>query len=651
MRFAMPIVRLLAGLAVLCAPLATCSKQISSSARLIDYPRQRVAFPEEAIEFFEKHRDFFVFARPEDLPQNLRWESGAGVPEIGSPAAKKGGTHFSYIPDFPRTLRFVGPEANGSFRSFILDNNVLALAERNPNTLEHYPALAREWAVGEDGRTLFFRLDPDATFSDGVPVRADDYFFCFYFMRSKFIVDPWYNDWYSTKYSRITKYDDLTISITLPEQKPDLLYRTANVRPVPVHFYAEFADDYLTHYQWQFEPTTGPYEVRPENIDKGRSITLTKVPNWWARDRKNFRYRFNSDRTRCQVIRDREKIVEIFRKGEIDIYAHAGITPDVWHKKLTNQERIIASGYVEKATFYNQIPRPSWGMSLNCSKPLLGNRDIRQGLHYATNWELVCKEVFKGDAVPMETSSDGYSAVTFPETKARRFDVTKAEEAFARAGFTKRGGDGIFVNDQGQRLSFNITTGYKRHTEALTVIQQEARKAGVHYNLEILDQTTAWKKIDEKKHEISFAAKNTSVELYPRFWETFHSANAYKPDGSINTDTNNETQTASKDLDALIEAYDKSSTMEDIVRLARQIVKWLHEDAAFIPGWVEPFYRTACWRWVKWPEDFNVKTSRDWEEFHLFWIDPEAREETRRAMREGKTFPLRDLVFDQYRNL
>ena len=148
------------------------------------YPRERVTMPEEAVEFFRKHPEFFVYSSPSELPATLKWEDGAGVPELGDPAAKKGGTWFNYIPDFPRTLRFVGPDANGAFRQYILDNNVLSLARQHPNTMEFYPELAKEWAFGDDGRTVYFRLDPAATFSDGVPVRADDYFFCFHFMRS-----------------------------------------------------------------------------------------------------------------------------------------------------------------------------------------------------------------------------------------------------------------------------------------------------------------------------------------------------------------------------------------------------------------------------------------------------------------------------------
>jgi microcin C transport system substrate-binding protein len=41
--------------------------------------------------------------------------------------------------------------------------------------MEMIPGLANEWAVSEDGRTIYFRIDPEARYSDGVPVRARDF--------------------------------------------------------------------------------------------------------------------------------------------------------------------------------------------------------------------------------------------------------------------------------------------------------------------------------------------------------------------------------------------------------------------------------------------------------------------------------------------
>ena len=70
----------------------------------------------EVLAFYETHADFFRTGSIEDLPDNLVWEDGADLPEVGSADAKKGGTEYVRLADFPRTLRTVGPDSNGSFR-------------------------------------------------------------------------------------------------------------------------------------------------------------------------------------------------------------------------------------------------------------------------------------------------------------------------------------------------------------------------------------------------------------------------------------------------------------------------------------------------------------------------------------------------------
>ncbi len=75
----------------------------------------------EVLAFYETHADFFRTGSIDDLPKDLVWEDGADLPEVGSPDAKKGGTEYVRLADFPRTLRTVGPDSNGSFRPWILD--------------------------------------------------------------------------------------------------------------------------------------------------------------------------------------------------------------------------------------------------------------------------------------------------------------------------------------------------------------------------------------------------------------------------------------------------------------------------------------------------------------------------------------------------
>lgn len=608
---------------------------------------------------------FFQFKTLDDIPAGLTWTHNSHLPEIGSDDARKGGTLYGALQDFPRTLRRVGPDANGSFRPYILDDVAMRLARRHPNVTEigpegHYymPELAREWAVDNENKTVYVRLDPSARWSDGGPVTSDDYLFMFFFFHSSYIRAPWYNNWYTEMYTNITKYDDLTFSISVPEAKPDMNSRVLDLIPSPRHFFKELGEDYVERYQWRFQPTTGAYVIKDEDIKKGRSITLNRQTDWWAKDKKFLKNRYNYDRIHLTVIRDIPKMFESFKRGDLD---GTGLTnlPEYNYEKLPDSDPDVQKGYIHKVTFYNEIPRPSYGFWINQAKPLLDNRNIRVGIHYASNWDRVIKEYFRGDYIRMNTTADGYGEFTHPTLKAREFNIDRALEEFAKAGFRQRGPDGILVNQQGQRLSFTLSTGYRTFQDMLTIIKEEAAKAGLEFRLEVLDGTAGWKMAQEKNHDITFSALNVSPEMYPRYWETYHGDNAYdvpwlgdgvtpNPDRQIKTQTNNLQSIAIAELDKMINAYRKSDDAGEMRRLAFRMEEILYEDASFVPGFVQPFYRAAYWRWLRYPDDFNVKLSRGAGEYFLAWIDEDLKRETLEARKSGKAFEKVIQVYDQY---
>jgi microcin C transport system substrate-binding protein len=614
--------------------------------------------------YYAANPDFFRFATPADLPKDLEWENGADLPEIGSPAAKKGGTFHTFIQDYPRTLRHVGPDANGSFRPWLLDDVVVQWAWRHPTKTDVGPkgfhffsGLASEWAIDKARKTVWVRIERNARWSDGVPITSDDMLFAFYFWRSKYIQDPWYNNYYTTNFAGITRYDSHTFSITLPEDRPDMSERVLKLYPQPAHFFKELGDDFLERYQWRAVPTPGAYTILPEDIDKGRSITLTRVKDWWAKDKKNWRYRFNPDKIRFSVIRDTPKSFEAFKKGEIDFFNLS--LAEYWYDKLPDSDPLVQSGLVQKNKFYQDFPRPTFGLWMNTSRPLLDNREVRVGIQYATNWQLVIDKFARGDWQRMQTGSDGYGEFTHPTLRSRPFSIEQALESFAKAGFTTRGPDGVLVNAKGERLSFQLTTGYEALKDVLTILREEALKAGVEFRIEVLDGTTAFKKLREKQHDISYTAFSVSPEMYPRYWEDSHSVNAYDnaflPDGTVNperklkTQTNNVTSTALHALDQKIVAYDRSSGAEEMKKLAFEMEEMLYEHAAFSPGQVVPFMRTGSWRWIGYPEDFHVKLGKNFTEWMLFWVDEEKKKETLDARRTGATFPPVIRTYDQYK--
>jgi len=604
---------------------------------------------EEVEAYYKENSDFFVFATPEDLPQDLEWQDGLEFADIGSPDAKKGGTWHQYEPDFPRTLRQIGPDANGSFRFWQTDL-LVTYARRHPNEEApdaYIPGIAKEWALDPENATVYCKLDPDARWSDGEPITTEDVAFDYYYHRTSYNTAPWYQDFYTSYFSKVTIYDDLTFSITTSSKKPDYHQYVLLNSPTPRHFYKEYGPDYVQRYQWRFQPTTGAYVIKDEDIDKGKSIALTRVEDWWAKDKKYYRNLYNPDRIEFSVIRDPNKAFEAFLAGNLD---SSGLSlAKYWYEQLPDDDPKVQNGYIKKVIFKNKIPQGGFNFWINTSMPYLDDVNVRKGIAHSLDWDLVLEQVFRGMWARMQASGIGYGEADHPTLKSREFDPKKAKELFAKAGFTEMGADGILRNKEGDRLSFTVTTGYKTLSDHLGVLKQQARQAGLELDLDILEGTSAWKKTQEKKHQIAFSGFSFSPnELYPGYWQTYHSDNAYKEDGSIKTQTNNLVQINNDTLDELIDKYRFSESHEEKVRLAHQIEEFLYDQAVHAYGFYRPSYRVGHWRWMKFPEDFNVMRSEYYFSWMVHWIDEEARAETKAAMKSGKTFPAPDKGYVVY---
>ena len=107
------------------------------------------------------------------LPADLKWESNDTDPVYADPEAKRGGTFRDFMSSFPLTLRKYGPDSNGGFAAYVRETN-LPLLSTHPVTRNPIPMLANQWAFGADNKTLYFRINPKARWSDGQPVTADD---------------------------------------------------------------------------------------------------------------------------------------------------------------------------------------------------------------------------------------------------------------------------------------------------------------------------------------------------------------------------------------------------------------------------------------------------------------------------------------------
>ncbi|MFQ2689110.1 extracellular solute-binding protein [Aeromonas taiwanensis] len=569
------------------------------------------------------------------LPADLKWESNDTDPVYADPEAKRGGTFRDFMSSFPLTLRKYGPDSNGGFAAYVRETN-LPLLSTHPVTRNPIPMLANQWAFGMDNKTLYFRINPKARWSDGQPVTADDWVFTLKMMRSKEINDPWYNNYYSTQISEVTKFDDHTLAITSGTEKSreDLL-EALPFTPEPSHA-IKLTANWVKEYNWKVLPVTGPYQIG--ELRKGKSVTFDRVKDWWGNDERYFQHRFNPDRIEIKVLRDQNIAWQHFLRGELDTFPL--VMPNWWHDKSKTAE--FEKGYIERLWFYNQTPQPPMGLYLNTADPLLSNLDVRLGIQHALALDKMIATLLRGDYQRLNTYGSGQGEFTNTDLKARPFDPALAREFFAKAGFTKTGPDGILRNDKGQPLSLSITYTTAEHAQRLTLLREEAKKAGLNLELNLMDASAGFKSMLEKKHQSAWMA--WSGGRYPAYWEHFHRVNANKPQ------TNNIMNIDDDRISALVEQYDKAFDFSKKADLSRQIQQRLYELASFVPAYQVPYTRAGAWRWIRlpkvpatpqsdllyWPLDGS---NSGYSFGGLLWIDEAAKAQTRAAIKGGQTFP------------
>ncbi len=570
------------------------------------------------------------------LQEDLEWLTNNDAPVFASPDAKKGGVFRDYMLSFPLTLRTAGPDSNTGLFSYLRTSQP-GLVELHPNTEELLPALATHWAYSEDLRTIYYKLNVKAQWSDGLPITADDYLYTLDFMRSEHIVSPWYNNHYTNEIVSVKKYDDYTISITGATERVGIeLHYHNGIAPTPRHFH-KLDENWVREYNWKVAPVPGAYSI--SKVEKGKYVEFSRNKNWWGSELKYYKNRFNVDTIRLSVIRDVETAYRHFLRQELD--THILTLPSFWHDKTSDD--VYTKGYVNRIWFYNDVRQSPTGLYLNLDKEPFSDINVRKGFTHSINIEKMIDTVLRGDYLRLHNVTSGHGEYTDETIKAREFDLEKAEHYFSLAGWDERGPDGIRIKDD-QRMSVNVVYSADVHTARLVVLKEEAKKAGVELQLNLVDSSARVKMMLEKKHQVAWAALSTGFR--PQYWGMFHSENAHK------AQTTNISNVDDTDLDEMIMAYRSSKKVSERKSLAKKIQNKIHDISSFVPSYQVPYVRHAYWPWIKLPEWHGTRTSEDLfspVELSLFWIDEAEKERINQAMDSGETFEPSIIIDETYK--
>ncbi len=320
-----------------------------------------------------------------------------GYALLGKPALPPDFHYFPYVnPNAPKGGEIVLAEIGSydSLNPFIVrgtapsDINLVWDTLLVPDADEadvSYAHLARSMTVARDRKSVTFVLRRAAHFNDGTPVTARDVAWTFQTLRDK--GKPFYHQYYADVASvRVDGPRTVTFRFTTARNR-ELPFILGQMPVLPHHWWAgrDFGAPLTA------APLgSGPYRV--EKADFGRTLVLSRVRNWWARNRPTGRGLYNFNRRRTEFFRDPTVAFEAFKAGQIT-YRRENISK-TWATGYNFPA--VRQGLVRKEAFPVHLPMGMQGFAMNTRRPVFADPRVRKAMTLAFDFQWTNKTLFYG---------------------------------------------------------------------------------------------------------------------------------------------------------------------------------------------------------------------------------------------------------------
>lgn len=554
------------------------------------------------------------------------WETNTDFDFIGDPRAIKGGLLRDHLRDFPGTLRTEGPESNSAFNYGITSMAYESLVGLHTTTLEHIPSLATHWQISEDKMTYRFRINPNARFSDGMPVTSEDVVATYDFMMDKTLLSP-SNQMVFGKLERPVAESMYIVRVRAKELNWRNFLYFSGMAILPAHVLKTLdGDTYLKEYNFKLLPGTGPYIIREEDIDKGRSITVRRRNDYWAVKARSNVGIGNFDEMQFIVVRDENLAFEMFKKGELDYYPVSMARQWVEDLDFENIQR----GLVQKRKIFNNEPNGIQGFAFNTRRVPFDDIRVRKAFTFLFNRRQLIEKLMFNQYEPQNSYYVG-GRYENPNNPKNEYNPQEALQLLAEAGWNSRDTQGRLVKN-GAPLQIELLYASRTFEPHLTIYQEDLRKIGISLNLRLITGETLFQLVNERRFQMT--QMGWGALLFPNPETSWHSSLADVDN------TNNITGFKNARVDELCEAYDKMFDVEERVRALREIDGILANAYPYALQWNAPYARLVYWNKFGTPPGYLSRTGDYFGSGtgpglpQMWWIDPAKDAKLQQALRD-----------------
>ena len=364
------------------------------------------------------------------------------------------------------------------------------LAVKNPYTLEPEPGVAQRWDISEDGRTITFHLNPEARWSNGDLMTAEDYVWSWQRALNPAMGNQYAYMLYPLENAEafatgkladfdavgVKALDQHTLQVRLNAPTPYFIqlmdhYSTFAVhRPTIEKFGA--ASDRFTPWT-RVENIVGNGAFRLQEWKLNRRITIEKSPTYWDRDKVKLN---------AVVFYPTENISSeerMFRVGQLHY------TQTIPLDKIPVYRAMADSPYVNApylGTYY---------YLLNIDQPPLDDLRVRQALSLAIDRDRLNNTVLHGANVSAYSITPPGTLGYQPPTVFSH-DVQRARQLLSDAGFPD--GQGW----PGLELTYNTSESHRKIAVALQQMWKDA------LNIQVTLSNQEWKVYLDSVDQMNF---------------------------------------------------------------------------------------------------------------------------------------------------
>jgi microcin C transport system substrate-binding protein len=587
-------------------------------------------------ELMEKYRSKDLTEEQVDsIVESIKWTTNTNPIILGDKKAKKGGTViFGYGSSYPPTLRTYGENSNELINQLITSITYETLLKIDPLTYKYLPGLADKWSISEDKMTYFFHINEKANWQDGFPVSAFDVVATYDLLIDEGIRDPYYNDFYSSRYERpVALTPDIVMVNAKLLQWSSFLYFSNDTYILPEHIIARITpSQYLTKYNNEMMPGSGPYSF--EEAIPNQVIILKRDTSWWAANNPLNKNLFNFDEIKINFYTDETVLFENFKKGNVDIapYIYEHII-NKWVEDFSPEKsNAVKNNYIIRQKIHCGKPAEHGGFAFNIREQPFDDIRLRKAICLLLNRKKLINKLFFDEYKYM----DSYYSNSIYENKNNpkiRYNPEEALRLLEEAGYSQKNlnDEGYIVKD-GKPFELNLNFYRSDDTRIETLLQEELKKVGIKINLKKVTWAKHIKDIDERNFKMIWI--NYTTDLFPYPEHAYHSKYADKPN------TTNIYGFKNKKVDELCEEYNLEFDFDKRVEPIQELDSILVSNYLMALNWFSEDTKILYWNKFGTP-DFVISgvsysgkiTFRFIEVIATFWW---ADERADRALQEAK---------------